>query len=107
MSSTEYTVRRTTIRRPLPGGARTITAWGVYSPAGSLIGTQRDRETAEGMARRLTARGPRPEPTPAPARDASADYVSRLAGLPYAPATGRCHYCGGPLDTAGYCDECR
>jgi hypothetical protein len=51
-----------------------------------------------------------PEPTPAPVHqapqfDRQAERVARLTGLPAAPRTGRCHYCGQPL-VNGHCAEC-
>lgn len=47
-----------------------------------------------------------PAVVPAPPRDRQADRVAHLAGLPAPKATGRCHYCGQPLNRRGQCEEC-
>ncbi|RBO87047.1 hypothetical protein [Nocardia puris] len=48
-----------------------------------------------------------PAPAKRPAtRDRQAMRVADLMGLPAPAATGRCHYCGQPLDRRGRCTEC-
>ncbi|MGX1762625.1 hypothetical protein ACWIGW_44485 [Nocardia brasiliensis] len=44
--------------------------------------------------------------TAAPRFDRQANRVAGLAGLPTPKATGRCHYCGLPLNRQGQCEEC-
>lgn len=48
-----------------------------------------------------------PAPMTQPTRDRRADQVAGMLGVsPAAVATGRCHYCGLPLNRQGYCEEC-
>jgi hypothetical protein len=69
-----------------------------------------DERTAQGIATRTATF--RRESTPAaerpvyPVRDRVADAVGGMLGQPAGKATGRCHYCGLPLNRTGYCEEC-
>lgn len=38
--------------------------------------------------------------------DRTANHVADAIGLPAPKATGRCHYCGQPLNRRGHCEEC-
>lgn len=38
--------------------------------------------------------------------DRQATQVAEIIGLPAPAATGRCHYCGLPLNRSGQCEEC-
>jgi hypothetical protein len=64
-----------------------------------------NRSQAREFEAAIAAHG-KPTPAAAPRRDRQADCVASLAGLAGPTATGRCHYCGQPLNRRGYCEEC-
>lgn len=80
----------------------------LYDFAKSTMGDGTWETFNRGQAREFEAaiEAHAPAIAPAPRRDRQADRVANLTGLPTPKATGRCHYCGQPLNRRGQCEEC-